>query len=245
MNNNEIEKNVIGFYRELISTKNHRFESWEHCYIEFTNRFKKKKLKPAKKDLLALHLAFYLASWGMYRGSSFILQKDYKVFYPVIELFFENKDSFNNQVVENLLTNGNDKQINEYVIEYFKFDKKLENILEKVRTSVKQNISSNVSFTLKTKIILGIYGSIPAYDRFFQDGVGNRKEYDLFKSYSKNGVYKILKFAESHNQILNSIKHKISNFQNKNQYLNKAEYPIMKIIDMYFWKIGFDIDLKK
>jgi len=30
-------------------------------------------------DHLCLHLAFYLASWGMYRGSSKLLQKDYKV----------------------------------------------------------------------------------------------------------------------------------------------------------------------
>ena len=36
-------------------------------------------------DYLSLHLAFYLASWGMYRGSSFLLQKDYKVLVPIVE----------------------------------------------------------------------------------------------------------------------------------------------------------------
>lgn len=30
-------------------------------------------------DYLSLQLAFYLASWGMYRGSSFLLQKYYRV----------------------------------------------------------------------------------------------------------------------------------------------------------------------
>ena len=34
---------------------------------------------------MSLHLAFYLASWGMCRGSSFLLQKDYKVLVPVVE----------------------------------------------------------------------------------------------------------------------------------------------------------------
>lgn len=32
-----------------------------------------------------MQLTFYLASWGMYRGSSFLLQKDYKVHVPVVE----------------------------------------------------------------------------------------------------------------------------------------------------------------
>jgi len=36
-------------------------------------------------DYLSLHHAFYLASWGMYRGSSFLLQKDYKVLTPIVE----------------------------------------------------------------------------------------------------------------------------------------------------------------
>ena len=34
---------------------------------------------------MSLQLAFYLASWGMYRGSLFLLQKDYKVHIPVVK----------------------------------------------------------------------------------------------------------------------------------------------------------------
>jgi hypothetical protein len=37
-------------------------------------------------DALSLHLAFFLASWGMYRGSSFLLQKDYTIHRPVVRL---------------------------------------------------------------------------------------------------------------------------------------------------------------
>ena len=61
---------------------NHRFLSWEHCYSFFLNN--KENLKDdASIDLAALNLAFYLASWGMYRGSSFLLQYDYKIFIPM------------------------------------------------------------------------------------------------------------------------------------------------------------------
>jgi hypothetical protein len=69
----------------------HRFLSWEHCYDEFGKVFSgiHTAITNADKDLLALHLATYLASWGMYRGSSFLLQVDYKVHVPVVELITE------------------------------------------------------------------------------------------------------------------------------------------------------------
>ncbi len=45
-------------------------------------------------DMLALHLGFYLASWGMYRGSSFLLQKDYKVHVPIVKIIINNENDF-------------------------------------------------------------------------------------------------------------------------------------------------------
>lgn len=40
---------------------------------------------------MSLQLAFYLASWGMYRGSSFLLQKDYRVHIPVVKELLQKK----------------------------------------------------------------------------------------------------------------------------------------------------------
>jgi hypothetical protein len=34
--------------------------------------------------LACLHLSFYLASWGLYRGSSFLLWKDYLVHHDMV-----------------------------------------------------------------------------------------------------------------------------------------------------------------
>lgn len=39
-----------------------------------------------------MHLAFYLASWGMLRGSSFLLQKDYLIHNYFIEEVVMNKN---------------------------------------------------------------------------------------------------------------------------------------------------------
>lgn len=232
-----IENRAIEFYRELILNKNHRFQSWEHCFSFFQNAFISKSISNEQKDHLSLHLAFYLASWGMYRGSSFILQKDYKVFYPIIDLLFSQKDNFNQSKIKSLLERGDSESIRLFSIEHFNLDQNLNTLLKNIKISVKDNISDRVSATLKTKIILGTLGSIPAYDRFFQTGL---KEQNLIKSYSKNGIYKMLLFAKSNLNELNMVKRKISSIQNDNSNLNKLDYPYMKIIDMYFWKIGFD-----
>jgi hypothetical protein len=70
------------FYHETKADPNSRYRSWEHCYKSF---YDARGLASPDPDYLSLQLAFYLASWGMYRGSSFLLQKDYKVHVPVVE----------------------------------------------------------------------------------------------------------------------------------------------------------------
>ena len=77
-----IEK-TRAFYKELKVQDQHRYLSWEHCYTQFYEA--KQNPEKANVDNLSLHLAFYLASWGMYRGSSFLLQYDYTIHYSVVE----------------------------------------------------------------------------------------------------------------------------------------------------------------
>ena len=59
-----------------------RYKSWIYCHSYFMelkkcNGGKKfKELNEVDKKLSLLNLSGYLASWGMYRGSSFTLQYD-------------------------------------------------------------------------------------------------------------------------------------------------------------------------
>ena len=53
------------FYEDARANENGRSRSWEHCYRVFRDA----RTDPSPDyDYLSLHLAFYLASWGMYRG---------------------------------------------------------------------------------------------------------------------------------------------------------------------------------
>src|SRR5215472_9314657 len=63
--------------------EHHRYRSWEHCYGYFHKNTP--EAIAADRDRAALHLGFYLASWGMYRGSSFLLQHAYTIHLGVID----------------------------------------------------------------------------------------------------------------------------------------------------------------
>src|SRR3989338_7710414 len=82
--------NVIRDIKKSQSATYHRGKSWEHCYI-FFRKYKKFRNDNNLLDRAALHLGFFLASWGMLRGSSFLLQKDYKFYVPLVDILIEPK----------------------------------------------------------------------------------------------------------------------------------------------------------
>ncbi|RGD19616.1 hypothetical protein DW665_04015 [Parabacteroides sp. AM25-14] len=182
---------------------NHRFKSWEHCFMAFSD-FNN------DIDYLTLQLAFYLASWGMYRGSSELLQKDYLIHEPVVEIVRSNGELRKENV-----TYEDIESINE--------------IIEKIKKEYKV---ANVSRTLVSKILLGTLGCIPALDRFFCDGW---KICEETKGFSIN-LQNIISFAD---------KHKIEIEECRNCIKSNVIYPPMKIVDMYFWQIGYDEYFKK
>ena len=77
----------IGSYYGGVLGEHSRERSWEHCYSHF--RTARPAGLTAERDYAALQLAFYLASWGMYRGSSFLLQHAYTVHRGVVDLIAE------------------------------------------------------------------------------------------------------------------------------------------------------------
>jgi len=78
---------VLDFFRKIQLDENDRYKSWEHCYDFFT----KKRHKNILISEFSLHLFAYLASWGMFRGSLFLLQKDYLFHYETVEEILQSK----------------------------------------------------------------------------------------------------------------------------------------------------------
>ena len=212
------------FYEDARRDENGRSRSWEHCYRVFRDA----RTDPCPDyDYLSLHLAFYLASWGMYRGSCFIFQKDYKVHTPIVEeilkpeydcLFGLACTELRNDDVQAQL-----KKLYEYIDDHF----------HPIREQVAgREVESPVSQVLITKILLGTLGCVPAYDRFFQDGVATYKV--TTREYSRNSLLKLVDFYEEHNDRLEEAR--------RGMRTDDLIYPQMKVLDMGFWQIGFEKD---
>ena len=216
------------FYDDARANENGRSRSWEHCYRVFRDA----RTDPSPDyDYLSLHLAFYLASWGMYRGSSFLLQKDYKVLSPVVEKVLKPEydclfgvactDLRNDDIRAQL------KELYDYIADYY---------FRPIRNEVAgRKVPSSVSPVLITKILMGTLGCVPAYDRFFQDGVATYKV--TTQEYSAKSVLKLVDFYEEHNDRLEEARREMQT--------DDLIYPQMKLLDMGFWQVGYDQETKE
>src|SRR3989344_9310113 len=87
LTNEKILKNLNLFNNDRKALE--RFASFDYCFNYFQEKYKngeKEKIADSKNvQLSCLQLGFYLASWGMYRGSTFLLQKSVKIFEPLIQ----------------------------------------------------------------------------------------------------------------------------------------------------------------
>ena len=79
---------------------------------------------------------------------------------------------------------------------------------------------------------MGTLGCVPAYDRFFQDGVATYKV--TTQEYSSNSVLKLVDFYEEHNDRLEEAR--------RGMRVGDLTYPQMKLLDMGFWQVGFEKD---
>ena len=212
------------FYEDARATENGRPRSWEHCYRVFRDA----RTDPSPDcDYLSLHLAFYLASWGMYRGSSFLLQKDYKVLVPIVEEILKPEyDCLFGLACVSLRESevqGSLEKLCDDIAEHF----------GPIRDEVAgREVVSPVSPVLITKILMGTLGCVPAYDRFFQDGVATYKV--TTREYSLESVRKLAKFYEAHNDRLEEAR--------LGMRVGDLIYPQMKLLDMGFWQVGFEKD---
>ena len=222
-----IIKSSTEYYNNLKAGENGRYRSWEHCYSYF---IKGRSSKEIDYDYLSLQLAFYLASWGMYRGSSFLLQKDYKVHIPVVkELLSKKYDALAGIECIDFRKESNQRLLQD--IDLF-----LEQYYDKIRREVKaQELKNQLSFTLITKILMGTLGCVPAYDRYFIAGIKNQKV--ATGNYNLKFIMQLVDFYEKNSDRLELVREKME--------VEGMPYPQMKVIDMGFWQVGLELDTSK
>lgn len=220
------------FYKELQEHTVSRYRSWEYCYTRFYEA--RQNPEKANVDNLSLHLAFYLASWGMYRGSSFLLQYDYTIHYSVVkEILKKEYDKLFGIECKEL----NSEQT---LLLLKKLNREIGCIYKHFRSNIGgEDIKQDISTTLVTKVLLGALGCVPAYDRFFVDAV--KKNEVTTGNYNIASLQKLIKFYEEHQEKLEKLRSQFLieyKFEGRKKTL---DYPQMKLLDIGFWKIGFDL----
>ena len=182
-------------------------------------------------EIQVLELAFYLASWGMYRGSSGLLQKNHLIHKGAVDIVF----SKTNQKLKC-------KQTTEIKRENIKATLAVKDELAKHYSSIFFTKGADKpkpispTDTLLSKIMLGTLGCVPAYDRYFIDGL---KEMEMKHSgFNEASLNELFNFIDDN-------KKEIDQAQKLIKTKTQRHYPLMKILDMYFWQIGYDKEVKE
>lgn len=216
---------IRDYFNETVKDPHGRYMSWRHCYKAFSEN--RNAADEQAIDYLSLHLAFYLASWGMYRGSSFLLQKDYKVHIPIVMIIQEQKyNPLHGISAEDLCEKENLDLLNEIAM-------RIRDCYAKEQPSV-DGITNNATDTLVTKILLGTLGCVPAFDRYYVNSV--KKNHVSTGVFNKNSVRNVAEFYCDNLDAFENLRHELSKCG--------IEYPPMKLMDMCFWQDAYIDDLK-
>jgi len=217
-----IHRAIAAYYREG-SGEHHRYRSWEHCYAYF--RAARRRGIAQERDAAALQLAFYLASWGMYRGSSFLLQHAYTVHRGAVDVIAEAR--YGRLWQADVGAHPSDTELIPMIQELS------EGIRRSYAAFVPTSVTGQPTDTLVTKVLLGTFGCLPACDRYFVDGFkGAGFSYSCL---NRKFIERVLGFCRDH-------EHQLRTEQASIMRRDGVHYPFMKLVDMCFWQLGFERD---
>lgn len=219
---------------QTLDASRQRFASYDFCHSYF---LRNRESLSFKMEESCIYLWSFLGSWGMLRGSSVLLK--------------ENSPASLRNVVECIAKTPKevwDIDVEQYVNE--KCKKQIIELYDSIKLALKEGSShvdckgnpitplENPSRTLVTKIMMGVFGIVPAFDTFFSDVFDSLYPGKGFRSgkFSHDCLDAIYNFYLQNKQQLDSIKIAVIDFDGKpieGMYYKKA-----KLIDMYGFTRG-------
>ncbi len=208
--NANIERFLQGENKHQGVQPQERYASFDYCY----NYFQSFRESGRVIDLAAseniqqscLQLGFYLASWGMLRGGTFLLRKSVKFYEPLIRCIAN--------VNPAVWSIDADCYTEENIAILMECEHQLVDALRE---------GGRVSGTLVTKIMLGVFGSVPAFDSLFMRGFG-------VKWTGAEALRQVGSFYEENKAVIDS--HRIPTIDFISGTKTHRCYPKAKIIDM-------------
>jgi hypothetical protein len=214
MQRSEIKKCLTNYPSNL--DPNERYASYDYCYNYFRSFADSdqvtKLVSDENKQNSCLQLGFYLASWGMYRGSSQLLQKSAKGLEKVIEVLAATDSAL-------------------FKIDVHKYDEKsIQQILD-LKDRLQEAFSHDATTTLLTKTMLGVFGCVPAFDSYFVQGSGLR-------TVNEENLLQIKDFYLRNEDLIERNRNSRFTLNFDSGEPTKHQYTRAKMIDMIFFIAG-------
>jgi hypothetical protein len=165
-----------------------------------------------------LHLGFYLASWGMFRGSSELPSRSLKQFAPVAELIARTPGDV-------------------WVIDAHSYSEVVCDMLVSTATDIQEALRYPAgawpTWTLATKIMLGVSGNVPAFDSRVVAGL---RKAGLTRRFGSLGLQDIGHFYDGHREMIESHRECTLDFATGEP--THRRYTRAKVIDEIFFIEG-------
>jgi hypothetical protein len=211
----EISKNV---QRYLGSRGvDERFSSFDYCFNYFAGFHEAGPTlvldSGEQREIACLQLGFYLASWGMYRGSGQLIRHSARRLESTLEVIATSPEEI-------------------WSIDADDYSDHNQQLILSVGEAIRETLPGSATDTLVTKIMLGVFGCVPAMDSFFVRGFGMSSSKPLrLKTLAAIGEY-----AASHADELRDQSVYTLDFTSGSE--TSRRYTTAKIIDMVFFVQG-------
>lgn len=202
-----------------------RERSYDHCY----NYFRSMPRPTDDIEKSCAVLGFYLASWGMYRGSSYLFKQTNSTrFLPVIRYIEDHRETLSRIDVDGYQQPENLARI--------------EDAYTYIRDSVLTE--RNTAVTLVTKILAGVFGCTPAYDTYFRIGVRSvtvPHSREAFWRMTRGSLELLAAFHEANKADIDALRDESVTwrFSDSDAGPTGIKLTRAKILDMYFFDLGY------
>lgn len=191
-----------------------RYASFDYCFNYFRSHYEADQVEalaaPATMQTSCLHLGFYLASWGMFRGSTTLLTRSAHCFRPVIEAIIAVPAvAWESDVAD--------------------YDSEMIAELINIGRTLGRVLPGGHSDTLVTKTMLGVFGCVPAFDSYFRRGIGT-------SGFRPAGMRKVHEYWTNNAELIE--RHRVPTLDFDTGELTNRRYSQAKVIDMIFFVEG-------
>lgn len=183
-----------------------------YAWIDLNSAFLERENKNHDDEYLAKELYIFLANWGMIARGAFLMEHNYRILVPVVQIITQPKYK--------ILQNPEIDVVENNIPLILSLKKEINDVLKEYSSNKKSTITK----ALNSKIIMGTLGCCIAYDTYVCDELKNREISYSFCTKSMEDLCELYK------------KSNIELLRKKYVMPNGKLYPPMKFLDLLLWK---------